>query len=54
MAVDWFGNAKQGHCKINRIFCLLGDFVMLLISSFYVAGVGETRKKTRKVWSYPR
>ena len=54
MAVDWFGNAMQGHCKVNRIFCLLGDFVLLLISSFYVAGVGETRKETRKVWSYPR
>ena len=54
MAVDRFGNAMQGHCKVNRIFCLLGDFVLLLISSFYVAGVGETRKETRKVWSYPR
>ena len=47
-AVDWFGNAMQGHCKVNRIFCLLGDFVLLLISSFYVAGVGETRTRHKK------
>ena len=28
-----FGNAMQGHCNVNPIFCLLGDFVLLLISS---------------------
>ena len=48
MAVDWFGNAMQGHCKVNRIFCLLGDFVLLLISSFYVAGMGETRRRKKE------
>ena len=33
-AVSWFVNAMQGHCNVNPIFCLLGDFVLLLISSF--------------------
>ena len=46
-AVDWFGNAMQGHCNVNPIVCLLGDFVLLLISSLYVVGMGDdgTRKK---------
>ena len=27
-AVSWFVNAMQGHCNVNPIFCLLGDFVL--------------------------
>ena len=43
----WFVNAMQGHCNVNPIFCLLGDFVLLLISSFEFVGMGDnmTRKK---------
>ena len=39
--------AMQGHCNVNPIFCLLGDFVLLLISSFEFVGMGHnmTRKK---------
>ena len=37
-AVSWFVNAMQGHCKVNPIFCLLGNFVLLLISSFEFSG----------------
>ena len=46
-AVSWFVNAMQGHCNVNPIFCLLGDFVLLLISSFEFVGMGDnmTRKK---------
>ena len=33
-AVGWVGNAMQAGCKVNPIFCLLGDFVLLLISTF--------------------
>ena len=46
-AVDWFGNAMQGHCNVNPIVRLLGNFVLLLISSLYVVGMGDdgTRKK---------
>ena len=46
-AVSWFVNAMQGHCNVNPIFCLLGDFVLLLISSFEFVGMGNnmTRKK---------
>ena len=33
-AVGWFGNAMQGHCNVNPSFCLLGDFVLLLIYFF--------------------
>ena len=44
---SWFVNAMQGHCNVNPIFCLLGDFVLLLISSFEFVGMGDnmTRKK---------
>ena len=46
-AVSWFVNAMQGHCNVNPIFCLLGDFLLLLISSFEFVGMGDnmTRKK---------
>ena len=46
-AVSWFVNAMQGHCNVNPIFCLLGDFVLLLINSFEFVGMGDnmTRKK---------
>ena len=37
-AVSWFVNAMQGQCNVNPIFCLLGDFVLLLISSFEFSG----------------
>ena len=38
----------QGHCNVNPIFCLLGDFVLLLISSLYVVGMGDDGTRIQK------
>ena len=51
--VDWdryrggFGGGWAVSWFVNPIFCLLGDFVLLLISSFEFVGMGDnmTRKK---------
>ena len=48
-AVSWFVNAMQGHCNVNPIFCLLGDLVLLLISSFEFARNGRQHDKKEEV-----
>ena len=49
-AVSWFVNAMQGHCNVNPIFCLLGDFVLLLISSFEFVGMDHNMTRKKKLF----
>ena len=45
-AVSWFVNAMQGHCNVNPIFCLLGDFVASWLQYLLSFSGHAPRKKT--------
>ena len=48
-AVSWFVNAMQGHCNVNPIFCLLGDFVLFTNLFFRICRIGRQHDKKEEV-----
>ena len=50
--IVWQCNAGSLQCQSN--FCLLGDFVLLLISSLLVVGMGDEGTRIQKKWTASR
>ena len=44
-AVDCLANAMQGHCNVNPIFCLLGDFCS--VTNFFSLSCRNGRRRDK-------